>query len=117
MVDRTDIIYDGSVDVRGKKVVVAASASGDTVIVAAVPNKRICVLTGLLVPGSTVDFEFTSGLAGTSISGMIRAAAKTPFPIPYCPLGQFETEPGEALVLNQSSMTSTGGHLTYAEIS
>ena len=34
----------------------------------------------------------------------------------FCPIGLFETAPGDSLVLNLSAAVGVAGHLTYIEV-
>lgn len=97
---------------------IAASASGDTELVAAVAGKRIRVISGVLSFGGTVNAKFNSG-GSTDLTGLYYGILGTAVPFDYGPegmggmRGHFETAPGEALNINLSGAVAVGGHLVY----
>ena len=96
---------------------ISASSSGDNTVVAAVPNRRIKVLNYVAIAASDVSAKWKSG--STDISGAMAFAANggvAPVGGPNTPVGMvplFQTEQGEALVLNLSGAISVAGHLAY----
>lgn len=100
-----------------KYAVVNASASGSNTVVAAVANKRIRVLSYVIIASGAVTVTWQS--ASTAISGPMALAANggaapsAGQSVPAGLIGQFETNQGEALVVNLGSAISVGGHITY----
>ena len=100
-----------------KYAVVNASASGTNTVVAAIANKRIRVLSYVIVAAGDVTVTWQS--ASTAISGPMALAANggaapsAGQSVPAGLIGQFETNQGEALVVNLGSAISVGGHITY----
>lgn len=100
-----------------KYAVINASSSGSNTIVAAVTNKRIRVLSYVMIAAGDVTATWRS--ASTAISGGM-ALATNGGAAPAAGqstaaglVGQFQTEPGEALNLNLSAAIAVGGHLVY----
>lgn len=100
-----------------KYAAISASSSGNTTMVAAVPERRIRVLSYTVVADSAVVVKWKSG--STDISGDMSLAANggmSPNSSGLSPagfVGLFETGIGEGLILNLSSAVAVGGHLTY----
>jgi len=100
-----------------KYAVVNASASGSNTVVAAVANKRIRVLSYVIIAAGDVSVTWQS--ASTAISGVMALAANggaapaAGQAVPAGLIGQFETNQGEALTMNLSAAIAVGGHLTY----
>ena len=100
-----------------KYAVVNNGLSGDNTIVAAVPGKRIRVLHYTLGCDQNADAYFKSG--STRITGALYFAASTSISAGYGAtppsglVGMFETEQGEALILNINGAKTVGGHITY----
>lgn len=96
---------------------VSASSSGDNTIIAAVANKRIKVLHYTLGCDQNADILFKS--ASTAITGKLYFGASSSFGTGYgasSPSGfvpVFQTEPGEALVMNINGAKTISGHMTY----
>lgn len=103
-----------------KTAAIAASASGNTEIVAAVAGKRIRVVAGVLSFGGTVNAKWRS--ASTDLTGLYYGILGAQVPYDYAPegmsgqLGHFETATGEALNLNLSDAVAVGGHVVYVEV-
>lgn len=99
---------------------IAASTNGaGNTLVAAVAGKKIRVIAFLLSFSGTVNAKFQSG-GSTDLTGLIYGVANTQVsspaipPVPSgIPIGQFETNTGEALTLNLSAGTAVGGYLVY----
>lgn len=102
-----------------KYAAVNVSTQGDNTIVAAVAGKRIRVVGYALSWATTNQVKFRSGLAGTDLTGQLYGVATTfahvaPPPLEYDgPEGYFQTNTGEALVLNLSLAGAIGGHVLY----
>lgn len=100
-----------------KYAIVNASASGSNTIVAAVTNKRIRVLSYVIIAAGAVTVTWQS--ASNALSGPMALAANggaAPSAGQATPgglIGQFETNQGEALNLNLSAAVSVAGHITY----
>ena len=109
-----------------KYAVVSASASGANTIVAAVPNKRIRVLSYVIIAAGAVTVTWQSVQASsgtiTAISGTMALAANGgAFPsagqaVPAGLIGQFETNQGDSLVISLGAAVSVAGHITYTII-
>jgi len=93
--------------------VINTSASGDTSLVAAVSAKVIRVIAYTFVCDGAVAVKFTSGAAGTALTGAMSCAANGGATPPYCPAGHFQTASNTALVINLSAAVGVRGHLTY----
>lgn len=93
-----------------------AATSGDNTLVAAVTDKKIRVLSLVLVSAGTVTARFESGAGGTALTGQMTLAVNTGFVLPFNPLGWFETTAGALLNLELSGAVSVDGSLSYIEI-
>lgn len=95
---------------------VAASASGDNVLVAAVTGKKIRVHGYALSAAGAVNAKFRSGT--TDITGLFTLAAAGSetdgTERANDPDGLFETVAGAALNLNLSSAVAVGGWVDYS---
>jgi len=95
--------------------VIAASASGDTTLLAAATTKRFKVSKLVLSAKTAVDVKFKSG--STDITGVIPLGATAPLIVPQ----QQVNEPAwlvgltvnQALVINLSAAVVVGGFLVY----
>lgn len=96
--------------------VINVSSSGDTTIVALVSSKVIRVLSYVLVADGAVAAKFTSGAAGTALTGAMSLAANGGVAAPFNPVGHFQTGSGVALVLNLGAAVGARGHLTYVSV-
>lgn len=113
-VDNSSNIFDGETAVTPKFAVISASSSGDNTIVAAVPGKKIRVLSYAFVSSGTVNAKWQS--EATDISGLMYFIANTGISSGYNPKGHFQTVSGKALELNLSGAQAVGGHLNYIEV-
>jgi hypothetical protein len=101
-----------------KFVVIDTAVSGNTTLVAAVPNRKIRVVSYLITAHNPVDVYFSSS-GTTALTGVMPltkhfslfsgGGAQTPSGL----TAQFETRTGESLVLHLASSVQTVGHLTY----
>ena len=82
------------------------SAIGDTVIQAAVANKRIRVLGLYARSALAVTLSFKSN--ATKISADLSVGINDDFVLPISPHGWFQTNVGEELRANQSGAVATG---------
>lgn len=88
---------------------ISQSASGD--VVAAQPGKSIRVLQYLIRAAGAVDVNFEDGT--TDISGVASLPANGGEASGFCPVGIFETPPGNALKLTLGSSVQVSGWLVY----
>ena len=118
------VSHEGTV----RRATIAANTSGDNLIVAAVTDKRIRVLSLALLAktGTGLNFYFKSGTGSTYIFGNNNAtmpldstgATGTPgFVLPYNIVGWMETSKGEALNLVLDAAEYVGGSVQYLEVS
>jgi hypothetical protein len=101
-----------------KFVVIDTAVSGNTTLVAAIPNRKIRVVNYLITSHGPVDVYFSSN-GTTALTGLMPltkhfslfsgGGAQTPSGL----TAQFETRSGESLVLNLAAAVQTVGHLTY----
>lgn len=106
--------YAGEVQV--KLASISAASSGDNTIVAAVADKKIRVLACVLSASNQVNAYFRSGTAGDQKSGIMYMAQYGGAVRDHNPHGWFETDAGDALVLNLSGAVAVGGEITYIEV-
>jgi hypothetical protein len=93
---------------------IAAASSGNNTLVAAVAGKRIRVLAGsLTMTGTAVTIRFESAADGTALTGQMTPAQGQTIPLPFCPVGHFETVAGELLNLELGGAQSVTGWLVY----
>lgn len=93
---------------------ITAASSGANEVVAAVTGKRIRVVSYLLSAAGTVNAKWQS--ASTDLTGLHYMVANNQVPVPFSPVGYFETASGEALNLNLSGAIAVGGHVAYIEV-
>ena len=96
--------------------VINTSSTGDTTIVALVSGKVIRVLSYVIVADGAVAAKFTSGTAGTALTGAMSLSANGGVAAPFNPVGHFQTGSGVALVLNLGAAVGARGHLTYIAV-
>lgn len=106
----------GGTIVTPKFATIAASASGNNTIVAAVTSKKIRVIAAQLVSNGTVNVKWQSGAGGTDITGLAYLVVNTGYVLPYNPAGWFETAVTTLLNLNLSAAIAVGGSITYIEV-
>ncbi|MFA9227982.1 MAG: hypothetical protein ACEQR7_06075 [Agathobacter rectalis] len=105
MNDKTELIpqfYTGSI-----------ASSGNNTLIAAVSGKKIRVLGGFLSFSGTVNAKFQSGAGGTELTNLIYGVAGSTPPIPFSPIGWFETAVNTLLNLNLSASTAVSVCLVY----
>lgn len=95
---------------------IAASASGNNTLLAAVTSKKIRVLALYLVSNGTVNVKFQSGAGGTDLTGLAYLVVNTGFVLPFNPVGWFETASNTLLNANLSAAIAVGGSLVYVEV-
>ncbi|TXH35287.1 MAG: hypothetical protein E6Q98_15965 [Rhodospirillaceae bacterium] len=113
---RTDQMLSGSTALTPKFAKIAASASGNNTIVAAVSGKKIRVLALKLIGSDAVNAKWQSGAGGTDLTGLSYLIASSGEVLPFNPAGWFETAAGALLNLSLSAAVAVGGHLTYVEV-
>lgn len=114
-VDEVTSVAQDTIRIPVKHAVIDVTSSGNNVVVAAVPGKRILVMAYNYVSNGAVNVHWRS--ASTPISGpMYMDAASKGKVCPYNPKGWCRTAVGEALNLNLSAAVAVGGEITYAEI-
>jgi hypothetical protein len=104
------------VNVTPKFATIAASASGNNTIVAAVTSKKIRVLAAQLTANGSVNAKWQSGAGGTDLTGLAYLVVNTGYVLPYNPAGWFETASNTLLNLNLSAAIAVGGSITYIEV-
>lgn len=112
----TDKIMNNLTELTPKFAVIDAASSGDNTLLAAVADKKIRVLSLLLISAGTVIVRFESGAGGTALSGQMNLIANTGFSLPFSPVGWFETGSNTLLNLELSAAISVDGFLTYVEV-
>lgn len=105
--------YDGATAMPIKFAVVDVATAGDNTIVSAVAGKKIRVLNYVLVSSAANTVIWKS--ATTNISGGMQLAANGGISA-ESQFGLFETNAGEALILNLSAANSVDGHIAYVEV-
>lgn len=110
----TDALMSNKVIAYVSRVTVAASASGNTQIVAAVTNKKIRVVGGQLSCNGTVDVKWQS--ATTDITKRNFGVINKDIRYEFNPVGHFETGVGSALNLNLSAAVAVEGFIEYIEV-
>ncbi len=113
--EETSTVYNGTTALTPKFAPVAAASANDNAIVAAVPTKKIRVLSYVLTASAAVNAKWRS--ATTDKTGLLYCAANGGASSGHSPVGHFETAAGEALNLHLSGAVAVGGHVTYVEVS
>jgi LEA14-like dessication related protein len=101
-----------------KRAIISASSSGDNTIVAAVADKKIKVLSVLLVAAEATTVRFESGASGDALTGVMSLEAKAGFviPAPADASGHwFETGVNTLLNLELGGAVQVSGCITYYE--
>jgi hypothetical protein len=93
-------------------VAVNASSAGPNLIVAGVPGGSIRVLSYVLAGVGPVTLTWESS-GGMLLSGPMIFPGTVSIAVPYNPVGQFSTLPGESLMLFLDSASQVGGHITF----
>jgi hypothetical protein len=101
---------------------ITASASGDNVIIAAVPGYAIRVIGYVLSFAAAANARWMSDVGGgaVALSGLIYggvASAATASAVGANARGWFQTLSGKALNLNLSAAVAVGGHVLYEMVS
>jgi hypothetical protein len=110
----------GGTAVTPKFAAIAAATAAANTLLAAVPAKKIRVLSMSLTAGAAGNIYFTSAAAGAVIFGgstnKINLAQNQTLTLPYSPVGHFETVAGELLSMDASSTGPFSGGFTYIEV-
>jgi hypothetical protein len=114
--NETSTVYDGTTALTPKFAKIAAGASGNNTLVAAVVGKKIRVLAYNFMSEGTVNVKFQSGAGGTDLTGSSYLVANTGKVAPYNPVGWFETASNTLLNLSLSGAINVGGELVYVEV-
>lgn len=112
----TDKIMNNLTELTPKFAKIDAATSGDNTLVASVTDKKIRVLSLMMVSAGTVTARFESGASGTALSGQMNLIASSGFTLPFNPAGWFETAASTLLNLELSGAISVDGMLTYIEV-
>lgn len=112
----TAAMKSGSTSLTPRFAAIAASASGDNTIVAAVTGKKIRVLSYDYTAAAAVNVKWKSGASNDKSGLTYLPAAGWGKAKQFNPVGHVETNVGEALVLNLSAAQAVGGELTYIEV-
>lgn len=91
---------------------ISATASGDTVVVAADTNRKIKVVSYVLVAAAAVSVKFKNGstdVTGAMPLGVNGGVAATGQPSSHL----LETAANTALNINLSGATTVAGHISY----
>lgn len=114
-VETSQMTASGTV-VTPKFATIAASASGNNTLIAAVTSKKIRVLAAAFMANGTVNAKFQDGAGGTDKTGLFYMVANTGAVLPYNPAGWFEGSATTLLNLNLSAAIAVGGCITYIEV-
>jgi hypothetical protein len=101
-----------------KRAAISAASSGNNTLVAAVADKKIKVLSVLLVGATAVTVAFQSGAGGTALTGVMSLGATAGFvlPPPADPnMFWFETGVNTLLNLSLGGAVQVSGVITYFE--
>lgn len=94
---------------------ISVSVIGSNQIVAGISGKKVRVLKYTIVTTNAVSVKFNSP-NGSDLTGPMPLAANAGVGGAFCPVGLFETVPGDALILNLSNAATVAGHLTYVQV-
>lgn len=104
-------LYNGTTALSPMFATIDASAAGDNLVIPGAAGKRIRVLRWGLTAKNEVEAKWRSGSADITGARLLTKYASAGGA--YCPVGVFQTLPGEALNLNLSAAVAVGGELTY----
>lgn len=113
--DITQVSFPGTPDNAPVKfAVINAAGAGDNTVIAAVPEKKLRILSYVLNAAAAVTATWKSS-GGTAISGPMSLAIAGTVATDSL-FGVMETISGEGLILTLGAALQTGGHVAYAEI-
>jgi hypothetical protein len=92
---------------------ITASASGVTIVVAAVAGRQIVIVRWSLTANGAVNVNWQSHVTTSIATGLHYMTQFASAGGAYCPVGIFATAAGEALDINLSGSVAVGGELTY----
>lgn len=97
---------------------VVASTTGTTTVVsfATVANaagKKLRVMAANVIANATCNVKWQSSTGPTDLTGLAYLTANGGYILPYNPLGWFQANAGDDLVINLSGNIPVGGHITY----
>lgn len=104
----------GGTNTPARFAAIQTSASGDTTIVAAVPDKRIILLAYNYMANGAVNVKWRSNT--TDLTGLAYLVANGGKVCPFANTGWAITALGEALVINLSAAIAVGGEVAYAVV-
>lgn len=97
--------------------VVSAASAGDNTLVAAVPGKKIRVMSLVLVAsGGANTVRLESGAGGTALTGQMDIVDNGQLVLAWSPAGHCETAAAALLNLELSAATSVAGVLAYVTV-
>lgn len=108
-----DAVYNGTSSLTVQRVAINLSASGDTVVIAAVAGQRVHVLRWLVIVGGSTSLTFKDGT--TALTGPMPLVANQPLSGAEGDLSHFVTTAGNGLTLNSSSAVQVSGYLLYVQ--
>lgn len=114
--DGVGVLYDGITALTVKDAIISAATNGNNTLVAAVPGKKIVVLSLWLVAAAAVTIRFESAADGTAKSGVASLAANGGMVLNHNPEGWFRTAATELLNLELGGAVQVSGSLTYVEV-
>lgn len=94
---------------------ISASSSGSNTIVSGVANKRIYVVSYVLVAASAVTAQWQSSTGSANLTGAMPLAANGGVGGSYNQSGHFKTAIGDSLILNLGSGVQVSGHMSYVQ--
>lgn len=95
---------------------IAASSSGATPVVSAIPGKTIRVIGLWLMANGTVNVNLQSDVTTARATGLMYLIANTGWSTGLYDSGFFDTVVGEGLDINLSASQPVGGQLVYIPI-
>lgn len=118
---QTGAIMSGLTVLTPKFATIVASASGVTIVVAAVTSKKIRVVSWELSASGIVNVKWQSHTTPTDLTGLhyMNATGTTgtgTAGAPFSPAGHFESLSGQSLDINLSAAIPVGGSLVYVEV-
>lgn len=94
---------------------IAAASAGNNTIVAAVPDRRIRVLSVFIIAATATTAQFQSGAGGTALTGACPLGDTGGYVLPFNEGGWFQTEPNTLLNLSLGGAVSVAGSISYIE--
>ena len=114
----TNKIWDGTTELRMKYKAVAINGTSNTLIVNAVSDKRIRVMSLFVISNTINNLVWQSGSsAATDLTGVTFLASNVGYVLPFNPNGWFQTGTSTLLNALTTAQNSIGGCITYLETS